>query len=171
MLLILGSSVLSAEPLWQQDVPVRESKDLRFNGCSVQDNGGSVFLGWIQTTNGEPCIMGQRFDAEGSEIWPQALVIKAESKEKSDPKVALSADGCYLLAWLEEYENGISKFFMQKLTMAGGLLWGYSGLVDGKPGNRNCRLSVAAKQRRRCLSNSETGWQPQTICFKIGFKW
>lgn len=129
MLLILGSSVLSAEPLWQQDVPVRESKDLRFNGCSVQDNGGSVFLGWIQTTNGEPCIMGQRFDAEGSEIWPQALVIKAESKEKSDPKVALSADGCYLLAWLEEYENGISKFFMQKLTMAGGLLWGYSGLV------------------------------------------
>lgn len=126
---LFSVSILSAEPLWPQDVPIRESTDLRYNSCSVQDNSGSIFCAWIQTLNGEPCIMGQKFGASGLALWPQAQVIKAESKEKTNLKAILTQSGNYLLAWLELHENSLCKLVMQKLSPSGELLWDYSGLV------------------------------------------
>jgi len=127
--ILLSASILNAEPLWPQDVPIRESTDLRYNGCTIQDNNGTVFCAWIQTLNGEPCVLGQRFQADGSAFWPQAVVIKAESKEKTNLKVVMTASWSYLLAWLELHEDNQSKLVMQKLSPSGDLLWDYSGLV------------------------------------------
>lgn len=127
--ILFSVSSLSAEPVWPQDVPLRESVDLRYTGCSVQDNSGSVFCAWIQSVNGEPCIIGQRFTGNGTTLWPQALVIKAESREKTNLKVIQTGNACYLVAWLELYENSQCKLVMQKLSLSGDLLWDYSGLV------------------------------------------
>ncbi len=127
--ILFSVSILNAETLWPQDVPIRESTDLRYNGCTIQDNYDTVFCAWIQTLNGEPCVLGQRFQDDGSAIWPQPMVIKAESKEKTNLKVSLTVSGYFLLAWLELHEDNQSKLVMQKLSPNGDRLWDYSGLV------------------------------------------
>ena len=75
LLLLLAVSLAFANPVWTEDVVVREAQDLSYTGCTQQADDGSLITLWTQILDGENCLIANRISAVGEEMWDSPLRI------------------------------------------------------------------------------------------------
>lgn len=127
IMLLLIFSTIYAEPVWTNDVAIREVNYIDWQRNAVKNVNNEVFLTWSQSEDGINNLYVQKTDFSGSPQWQEPLVIKAGGVQFNQVKQLVTSDGNIIITWLEE-DNSVSSLFVQKYTPAGDLLWGPQGI-------------------------------------------
>ena len=97
LLLLLATSLAFANPVWTEDVVVREAQDLSYTGCTQQADDGSLITLWTQILDGENCLIANRISAVGEEMWDSPLRIAGCGLGIGGEQMVRCSDDNYLL--------------------------------------------------------------------------
>ncbi|HPK82621.1 MAG TPA: FlgD immunoglobulin-like domain containing protein [Candidatus Syntrophosphaera sp.] len=143
LLLLLAVSLAFANPVWTEDVVVREAQDLSYTGCTQQADDGSLITLWTQILDGENCLMANRISALGEEMWDSSLRIAGCGLGIGGEQMVRCSDDSYLVCWLEGQEelgSGHARLMANKIDLQGNLLWTDGGVLI----NNDCYFRFGA---------------------------
>lgn len=127
IILLLTITTIYAEPVWNNDVAIREVNYIDWQRNAVKNANNEVFLTWSQSEAGINNLFVQKTDFSGSPQWQEPLVIKAGDVQFNQVKQLVTSDGNIIITWLEE-NNITSALFAQKYSPTGELLWSETGI-------------------------------------------
>lgn len=129
LLLLLATSLAFANPVWTEDVVVREAQDLSYTGCTQQADDGSLITLWTQILDGENCLMANRISALGEEMWDSPLRIAGCGLGIGGEQMVTCSDDNYLVCWLEVQGSSHARLMANKIDLQGNLLWTDGGIL------------------------------------------
>jgi len=116
-------------PLWVQDGwPVCKSQDAEH--AQIVSAGGVFAFAWQDRQDGNLDIHVQCIDISGNCLWNAGgLNVNANygSVTQQKPKITEVAEKEYVIVW-EDYRNGFSNIYSQKIDNEGNLLWNRDGV-------------------------------------------
>lgn len=127
MALLAAVGIACAQPVWQNDVVVREGQNLRYEGTAVRDASGSVTNFWVVQVRGENCLMAAQYTATGALAWQEPLLVKSGTDLKTNIRAVSTTDGGIALSWIEENNAFGYHLKLQKISAAGTILWDAEG--------------------------------------------
>ena len=129
LLLLLATSLAFANPVWTEDVVVREAQELSYTGCTQQADDGSLITLWTQILDGENCLMANRISALGEEVWDSPLRIAGCGLGIGGEQMVRCSDDNYLVCWLEVQGSSHARLMANKIDLQGNLLWTDGGIL------------------------------------------
>lgn len=100
-----------------------------FPQISVSKDGNAV-IAWQDKRNGGLDVYGQSLDMSGTEGWRKdgvGIVLGFGSVTQQKPRIKRTGNGEYVIVW-EDYRNGYSNIYAQKISNSGKLLWPLDGI-------------------------------------------
>lgn len=143
-LLLFLAAMAWGQPLWPEEVSVREGQDLHYYGSPAKDSFGNVINAWVKSSNGRHQINTNLYQANGSPLWDIPVLVRQSLMPVKDLVISASSDNCFILAWLETGGQESSRIMMQKVTSSGSLLWGEGINVVTARIQREYDFSIAA---------------------------
>ncbi|MDD4310265.1 MAG: hypothetical protein PHO32_07785, partial [Candidatus Cloacimonetes bacterium] len=113
----------------QTPVLLRNAQYLGFDGVKVQMPNSSMMIFWNDTSTGNSDIYAQKLSSDGNPLWESPRAIVSNPIEQRIIAAEATSDGNIVILYSEyspEY-TGL-EYFVQKLSMAGQILWSPSGL-------------------------------------------
>lgn len=129
LLLMVAATLAFAQPMWPNEVVVRDGQDLHYYGDPVPDAFGNTLATWVKSTQGKHYIYADLMQPSGLSLWDNPVIVQESSQPLQDIQVHLSSDNCFVLGWLESGSHQGTKIMLQKLTASGMTLWGEGVLV------------------------------------------
>lgn len=132
LLLLLITSAQAAEPktLWAtfglliNDTPGNSPQQ---NPKIISDEHGNYILVWEDGRSGYYDIFAQKIDESGRLLWSKEGVgACSRFGNQNFPQIASDGAGGVIIVW-QDYRNGNSDIFAQKINHAGNPLWGEGG--------------------------------------------
>ncbi len=123
-LLLLLSILAYANPMWQNDVVVRDGQDLHYYGSPARDSFGNVLSAWIKTTQGRHKLYVNLFQPSGVALWDTPVLVQDGIQPIQNLELHASSDNGFILSWFEMGNNLGNKVKLQKLSSSGLMLWG-----------------------------------------------
>lgn len=117
--------------LWAPDgkTVCRVSNGAEFPQISISEDGNAL-IAWQDKRNGGLDVYAQGLDMNGVESWRKdgaAIVLGFGSVTQQKPRIQRTGNGEYMIVW-EDYRNGYSNIYAQKINNRGKLLWPLDGI-------------------------------------------
>ncbi len=123
----------AGQVLWTADgvtVSVVEQEDgIQPSAESVADGGGGMIITWIDSREGDRNrVWAQRVDARGRALWTQnGRRVAGGGTYKALPTIASDGLGGGIVNWLSKNPDDSWHLYVQRVSGAGGLVWGAAG--------------------------------------------
>jgi|GEM_PF-2546407 len=123
-LLLLLSVMAYAEPMWQNEVVVRDGQDLHYYGSSARDSFGNVLSAWIKSSSGRHKLCANLYQPSGTALWDNPVLVQDSVQPVENLELHSTSDNCFILSWFEMGIQTGSQIKLQKLSSSGLPLWG-----------------------------------------------
>jgi len=123
-ILVLLSSLAFAQPVWQNEVVVRDGQDLHYYGSPARDAFGNVLCAWVKSTQGRHIIYANLYQQNGTPLWDSPVQVQDGAQTVQNLELHASSDNCFILSWYEQGSTIGSQLMLQKLSSSGLTLWG-----------------------------------------------
>ena len=129
VLLMLLATILGAQTLWDNAVPLRQGTNIEWFRTSTSTDDGGVLYVWSDTKSGDRDLWAMKYDAAGTPVWgTEPILIDGKVDRQEDPVVIKTSDSNYIIAWLEFSLDANGDVFAQKINNDGDLLWAEGGI-------------------------------------------
>lgn len=126
--LLAALGIACAQPVWQNDVVIREGQNLRYEGTALREDSGSVINVWVVQAGGKNCLLAAKYTATGETVWQEPLLVKGGMILKRTIRAASTSDGGVVLCWIESSNSSGYQLRSQKLSPMGNILWDLDGV-------------------------------------------
>ncbi|MEA1972174.1 MAG: hypothetical protein U9N34_02615, partial [Candidatus Cloacimonadota bacterium] len=130
LLFIVLTTILSSEVVWEEDLPIRQGANIKWNR-TIANLGDDVVCVWTDTHQGSRDVYAQKFDSQGNMLWNNGdpIVIDDKVGGQEFPVIIETSDNCVIVAWVDYfYESGETDIYVQKVDSDGQLLWQEGGI-------------------------------------------
>lgn len=124
IILLLTAALAWCQPMWPEEVVVRDGQDLHHFGSPVLDSSGNVLSSWVKSSGNTHSIYAMLTLPGGTTLWDNPLLIKECAAPVTDLYLLTTSDNCFIASWLEKDQNLGEQVVMQKFSSSGVLLWG-----------------------------------------------
>ncbi len=122
LLTLLAVSIL-AQPVWPEEVVVRDGQDLHYFGDPVSDSFGNSLISWVKSTHGKHIIYADLIQPNGTSLWRNPVTVRESIQPIREAQVKYGSDNCFIYCWEEYGAQQSTKILLQKLTASGLTLW------------------------------------------------
>jgi hypothetical protein len=111
----------------------------------AMDGSGNAFVIWTDGRNGQDDIYAQKLDSRGNILWAVDVRVNSDSGAayQQFPAVAVDRNGNAVVVW-EDYRNGATDIYTQKLDGNGTRLWAADVRVNSGSGTAYQRYPAVA---------------------------
>lgn len=128
IVLLLLAALAWCQPMWPEEVAVRDGQDLHHFGTPVCDSYGNVLSSWVRSSANKHTIYAMLTLPDGTPLWDTPLLIKECNAPVKDVNLLFTSDNCFIASWQELNQDLGQQVLMQKFSSSGVLLWG-SGIT------------------------------------------
>jgi hypothetical protein len=129
MIILLLSSGIYCQQMWDQPLLIRDSENYYRNTKSIVTDDNCIIHVWSEVREGIADIFAMKFDNEGNSLWgEESTLINTSSISKIYPQIIETNDGGSVIAW-REIDSTSYNIRAQKINSAGQALWGESGVL------------------------------------------
>jgi len=116
---------------WQKNgIVINDSQgqSVRQNAKAVSLDDNSLVIVWEDERNGHTDIYAQRLSASGKKLWgDEGVAVCSSANNQTFPQLINAGSGNVIIAW-QDYRNGFSDIYAQKLNVKGAALWQTNGV-------------------------------------------
>ena len=114
----------NGSPLWIiNGIPIATGLGDEMQNTMLPDGEGGMIIAYTHSYAGNDDLYAKRFNANGTMVWQNTLVISEAEGSQSDIRMAALNDGNFVFTWADK-RSADTDIYAQKINLAGDLLWG-----------------------------------------------
>ena len=114
----------NGSPLWiVNGIPIANGLGDEMQNTMLPDGEGGMIIAYTHSYAGNDDLYAKRFNANGTMVWQNTLVISEAEGSQSDIRMAALNDGNFVFTWADK-RSADTDIYAQKINLAGDLLWG-----------------------------------------------
>lgn len=114
----------NGSPLWiVNGIPIATGLGDEMQNTMLPDGEGGMIIAYTHSYAGNDDLYAKRFNANGTMVWQNTLVISEAEGSQSDIRMAALNDGNFVFTWADK-RSADTDIYAQKINLAGDLLWG-----------------------------------------------
>ena len=114
----------NGSPLWIiNGIPIANGLGDEMQNTMLPDGEGGMIIAYTHSYAGNDDLYAKRFNANGTMVWQNTLVISEAEGSQSDIRMAALNDGNFVFTWADK-RSADTDIYAQKINLAGDLLWG-----------------------------------------------
>ena len=114
----------NGSPLWIiNGIPIATGLGDEMQNTMLPDGEGGMIIAYTHSYAGNDDLYAKRFNANGTMVWQNTLVISEAEGSQSDIRMAALNDGNFVFTWADKRSTD-TDIYAQKINLAGDLLWG-----------------------------------------------
>ena len=114
----------NGSPLWIiNGIPIASGLGDEMQNTMLPDGEGGMIIAYTHSYAGNDDLYAKRFNANGTMVWQNTLVISEAEGSQSDIRMAALNDGNFVFTWADK-RSADTDIYAQKINLAGDLLWG-----------------------------------------------
>ncbi len=114
----------NGSPLWiVNGIPIANGLGDEMQNTMLPDGEGGMIIAYTHSYASNDDLYAKRFNANGTMVWQNTLVISEAEGSQSDIRMAALNDGNFVFTWADK-RSADTDIYAQKINLAGDLLWG-----------------------------------------------
>ena len=114
----------NGSPLWIiNGIPIATGLGDEMQNTMLPDGEGGMIIAYTHSYASNDDLYAKRFNANGTMVWQNTLVISEAEGSQSDIRMAALNDGNFVFTWADK-RSADTDIYAQKINLAGDLLWG-----------------------------------------------
>ena len=114
----------NGSPLWiVNGIPIATGLGDEMQNTMLPDGEGGMIIAYTHSYAGNDDLYAKRFNANGTMVWQNTLVISEAEGSQSDIRMAALNDGNFVFTWADK-RSADTDIYAQKINLTGDLLWG-----------------------------------------------
>ena len=114
----------NGSPLWiVNGIPIATGLGDEMQNTMLPDGEGGMIIAYTHSYASNDDLYAKRFNANGTMVWQNTLVISEAEGSQSDIRMAALNDGNFVFTWADK-RSADTDIYAQKINLAGDLLWG-----------------------------------------------
>jgi len=114
----------NGSPLWIiNGIPIATGLGDEMQNTMLPDGEGGMIIAYTHSYAGNDDLYAKRFNANGTMVWQNTLVISEAEGSQSDIRMAALNDGNFVFTWADK-RSADTDIYAQKINLTGDLLWG-----------------------------------------------
>jgi|GEM_PF-6317906 len=141
VLSVMTCSAVFSLPVWDTPVNIRENYAISTYSPAAQTDDNCAIYVWSELHNGARDIFAQKVNANGANVWPQALHLVNKPHTQDLPQIHKVHD-YYIISWLDYVNNEDGDLYIQKINADGIMLWDPDGIAVTNTAGQKRRIQV-----------------------------